>query len=205
MTAEPTSIETEAAKFLERDFEQCFQQMRHYDAQIFDICKFAFTAYTAVIGAALAIYKYGIDRSIDYNAPAIGILAAGLLLGVCMTALVVRNRVYFVFVTRYINEHRHFYLSIKPLGFENRTRMYTNSNLPPFFNWRSSQTLLLVVLSGLNSFLLGTIIFLYRGDQNWFWVLATGGLFWLGQTISAVAYLKSREKKSASRAIFGRV
>jgi hypothetical protein len=44
--------ESEGAKFLERDFNQCFQQMRHYQAHIPDICKFALTAYTAVIGAA---------------------------------------------------------------------------------------------------------------------------------------------------------
>mgnify|MGYP001603832446 CR=1 FL=1 len=34
--------EKEALKFLERDFNQSFQQMRHYDAQIFDILKFMF-------------------------------------------------------------------------------------------------------------------------------------------------------------------
>jgi hypothetical protein len=192
----------EEAKFLDRDFNQCFQQMRYYDTQIFEICKFALTAYTAVIGAALAIYKYGIDKSIDYKAPAVGILSAGLLLGLCMTALLVRNRAYFVFVTRYINEHRGFYLARKPLGFENRTQMYTNPDLPPFFNWRSSQTLLLVVLSGLNSFLVGTIIFLWSGD--WLWVLGIAAMFWVGQIIFAVSYLKSRENKSASRAIFGR-
>jgi hypothetical protein len=194
----------EEAKFLDRDFNQCFEQMRHYDGQIFDICRFAFTAYTAVIGAALALYKYGIDKGIAYTVPAVGILAAGLLFGLCMIALVVRNRVYFVFVTRYINEHRGFFLEKRPLGFEDQTRMYTRPDLPPFFNWRSSQMLLLVVLSGLNSFLVGTIIFLYSGGENWCWVLGTAFLFWLGQMISAIAYLKSREEKSASRAVFGR-
>lgn len=51
--------EKEAVKFLERDFNQCFQQMRHYDSQIFDILKFMFTGYTALIGVALGLYKFG--------------------------------------------------------------------------------------------------------------------------------------------------
>ena len=50
--------EREALKFLERDFNQCFQQMRHYDSQIFDILKFMFTAYTVLIGVALGLYQF---------------------------------------------------------------------------------------------------------------------------------------------------
>lgn len=49
--------EKEALKFLERDFNQSFQQMRHYDAQIFDILKFMFTAYSVLIGVALGLYQ----------------------------------------------------------------------------------------------------------------------------------------------------
>src|SRR5438477_10919246 len=95
----------EGARFLERDFNQCFQQMRHYDGQILDICKFAFTAYTAAFGAALTVYKYGIDKGIDYTSPAIAILSVALFLGFCMMALATRNRGYYVLVARYINEH----------------------------------------------------------------------------------------------------
>lgn len=204
MSQETSESTAEAVKFLERDFNQCFQQMRHYDAQILEICKFAVTAYTAVIGASLALYKYGIDKGIEYSVPAIGILSAGLLLGLCMTALVARNRAYFVFVVRYINEQRGFFLAKRPLGFENRTRMYTNPDFPAFFNWRSSQTLLLFVLSGLNSFLAGSIVFLFRNPGKWFWVLGSAGICWLLQMALSVGYLKSREHKSAERAISGR-
>jgi len=77
----------EFAKFLDRDFTQCFIQMRYYDAQIVDICKFAFTAYTAVFGTALALYRYGADHNADYRLPAATILLVGLLLGLCMVAL----------------------------------------------------------------------------------------------------------------------
>src|SRR5438874_219365 len=100
----------EFAKFLDRDFNQCFQQMRHYDGQILDICKFAFTGYIAVAGVALALYKYGDDKGIDYSGPAVAILSLAVLFGLLFLGLVVRNRVYFVLVTRYINEHRRFFL-----------------------------------------------------------------------------------------------
>src|SRR5713101_4326952 len=86
----------EAAKFLDRDFNQCFQQMRYYDGQIIDICKFAFTGYTAIVGAALSLYKYGSDKGSDFRSPAVAMLAIGLLLGLCLLALMARNRVYFV-------------------------------------------------------------------------------------------------------------
>ena len=44
-----------------------------------------------------------------FRAGAIAALAAGPLLGILMFGLSIRNRVYLVHVTRYINEHRkHF-------------------------------------------------------------------------------------------------
>lgn len=49
-------IAEEYSKFLERDFNQCFQQMRHYDLQITGLMKFTFTSYTALIGIAFGLY-----------------------------------------------------------------------------------------------------------------------------------------------------
>jgi hypothetical protein len=187
--------EKEFAKFLDRDFTQSFQQMRHYDGQILDICKFAFTGYAAALGAALTIYKYGVDKGIDYRSPAIAILGAGLFLGFCMMAFATRSRAYYVLVARYINEHRAFFLSSKPLGFENRTQMYSNPDQPLFFNWHSAQTLLLVVLSGLNSFLAATLLFLSSIERCWI-LLTVFIACWLLQLITAIAYLKMQGAQS---------
>ena len=136
----PNESSAEAARFLERDFSECFAQMRHYDGQVWDICKFTFTAYTALLGVAIGLYRYSIDRQTNLAPAAMAALGVGVLLGVVFLSLVVRNRVYFVVVARYINEHRAFFLEHRPLGFENASRMYTNRSQPPFFNWRSSQT-----------------------------------------------------------------
>lgn len=159
--------EKEALKFLERDFNQCFQQMRHYDAQIFDILKFMFTAYTVLIGVALGLYKFGIEKDIDMALPALAMLSVCLLIGLFMFALSIRNRVYFVQVTRYVNEQRGFFLCYKPLGFENASKMYTDYFQPPYFNWRSSQAWFMYIIAFLNSTLLGALLYIaYVSNSN---------------------------------------
>jgi len=79
--------EREALNFLERDFNQCFQQMRHYDAQIFDILKFMFTAYSVLVGVALGLYQFGLKEGKDLSVPAIAALTVGLILGLFMLIL----------------------------------------------------------------------------------------------------------------------
>ncbi len=56
----------DSAAFLARDFNQCFEQMRYYDGQLWDICKFAFTAYTVLIGVAVGLYQRGRTISLRF-------------------------------------------------------------------------------------------------------------------------------------------
>jgi hypothetical protein len=198
----PSEQEKEALKFLDRDFNQCFQQMRHYDGQMFDILKFMFTAYTALIGVAVGLYQFGLKENIDLSAPSIAVVTVGLLIGLFMFSLIVRNRVYFVQVVRYINEQRGFFLKSKPLGFENKSGMYTNHTQPPYFNWRSSHSWLCYIIAVLNSTLIMVLIYILSSG---FWNIVIGGLIlFILQVVSAISYLKSREGKSASGAVFGK-
>jgi len=192
-------------RFLESDFNQCFEQMRHYDSQIFDILKFMFTGYTALIGVALGFYKFGLQESVDLSVPVIAVLLVGLILGLFMFTLAIRNRVYFVQVTRYINEQRGFFLQCKPLGFNNKSKMYTNHLQPPFFNWRSSQAWFMYIIAFLNSTLLGVLLFVLFNSyiHRWKVVMISSFVLFLVQLVAAVFYLKSRENKSASKAVFG--
>lgn len=198
--------EAEGAKFLERDFTQCFQMMRHYDGQITDIVKFSVTAYATIAGAALAFHKYGVDKGLDYRGPALAIVGIGLLLGLTLLGLVARNRTYFVLVTRYVNEHRALFLKDRPLGFANAARMYTNPTQPPYFDWRSSQELLLYSIAMLNAGLLGIGLFLvFENSGCRWWIVGLGtALLFVVQLFAAISYLLSREGKSASHAVFGR-
>src|SRR5205809_7104581 len=88
--------EKEALRFLDRDFNQCFQQFRHYDSQILEVCKFAFLGYSTLIGAALGLYEFGLKEKQTFSAAIVGILATGLAIGTFLYALSIRNRVYFV-------------------------------------------------------------------------------------------------------------
>jgi len=191
-----------AISFLENDFNQCFEQIRYYDAQIVEILKYLATFYTTIASIAIALFQFTIEKIIDFSAALIIGLSIALLFGVCMFYLIVRNRVYFVFCMRYINEQRSLFLSAKPLGFENKSRMIFDYKKPPFFNILSSQSLWLYVLAILNSALL--VFILYIANMSSGIIAIACPMLFLAQLISAIAYLKSRENKSASRAIFGK-
>ena len=193
----------EAAKFLERDFNQCFMQLRHYDSQIWNVCRFAFTTYITVLGAALGLYQYSEDKSLNLIPAAIGVLGAGLFLGLLLYSLVIYNRAYYVLICRYINEHRQLFLEGKPLGFENVSGMYMNSAIPPYFNWRSWQSCLCYIIALLNALLAALLIFYFLNEYSWRWPLAItiGIITVLIQIGSGIIYLKSREDKRDSKEI----
>jgi len=195
----------EMIKFLEADFNQCFQQMRHYDSQLFEAVKFLTTAYVGLIGIGIGLYEFGIKECRDFTIPVIASFLVALFLGLFMYMFIIRNRVYYVYVTRYVNEIRKTFLEKKPLGFENKSGMYTNYKQPPFFNWRSSQAYLMYVISVVNAILFGAIIFIWCSNtfcccfRTLFGVVALLIL----QLGIGICYLKSCEGKSASQSIFG--
>lgn len=195
-------IPHEAIDFSISDFNQCFEQARYYDTQIVDIFKFLATYYTTVAGIAIGLYQYASEKNINIHEALICGLIIALIFGICMFFLIVRNRVYFVFCMRYINEHRKNFLSFKPLGFENKTKMYTNHKKPPFFNIFSSQSWWMYVVAILNSTLLGIIGYFIKLELT---AIVGGGVILLMlQLLIGILYLKSQENKSASAAVFGK-
>ncbi len=80
--------------------------------------------------------------------------------------------------------------------------MYTDHKKPPFFNILSSQSWWLYIVAILNSALLGVI--LYMAKQNFWSTLGWCVFVGLAQIIMGITYLKSRENKSASAAVFGK-
>lgn len=200
---EATKFDEEATKFLERDFNQCFMQMRHYDSQIWNICCFVFIAHIAILGTAISMYRYSMDKSLDLMPAAMSILIAGFVLGLLIYCLAIRNRVYFVVVCRYINEHRKLFLEAKPLGFENISGMYVNPALPSYFNWRSWQSWLYYIIAFLNALLPALLVF-YNWEWHWTWAAMLWIIIALIQIGIGRAYLKSREGKGGSQAVFGK-
>lgn len=195
-------LQEASARFLDNDFNQCFAQVRYYDAQIVDIFKFLATFYTTVAGIAIGLYKLSTEKNLDLDTGLISGLSVAFVFGICMFFLIIRNRVYFVFCMRYINEHRELFLSSKPLGFENKSKMYTNHKQPPFFNIMSSQSVWLYVVAVMNTALLGII--LYIAKMNCGIITIAVAIVLLGQLTGGIVYLKTRENKSASKAVFGK-
>lgn len=196
-----TEKEKEALKFLEQDFNQCFQQMRYYDSQIFEILKFMFTSYSILISVTIGLYQFGITQNINLTYPLIAAISIGLILGIFMFLTAIRNRVYFVRVARYVNEQRNFFLKFKPMGFENKCKIYTDHE-QPYYNWKSSQFCVCGIISTFNSILFGILLyFFYPGVWN---IVMSGFLVLLFiQLVSAALYLISKENISASESTFG--
>lgn len=134
-------------KFLERDFNQCFEQMRHYDSIESSLLKFAFGGFTAIIGASWALFGYSKKACINPSAYLGILLLTGALFESILLTLIVRTRIYFVNMARYINEHRRFFLLREPLGFKNLTKMHINYNFPQYFNPASSYSITFYLLS----------------------------------------------------------
>ena len=194
----PTEVDpVQAAAFLERDFNQCFTQMRRYEELIWDICKFTFTGYTAILGVAIGLYRFSIESKTDLTPSAVAVLAVGFLIGLCMFFLIVRNRVYFVHVTRYVNEHRAHFLRGNPLGFQNRSGMYTDITQPPYFRWNSSQMIVAYVVAFLNSILVAALIYILGPPSTATLAVSMASLLLLAgfQLVPAILFLEHLESK----------
>ena len=152
------------------------------------------------LGRYWALYQYSAEKSFNLIPAAIGVLGAGLVLGVLLYSLVICNRAYYVLVCRYINEQRKLFLEAKPLGFENISGMYVNAAIPRYFNWRSWQSWLCYLIALLNALFAALLIFYFLDGCSWCWPLTVtiGIITALIQIGSGITYLKSREDKRVS-------
>ena len=119
-------------------------------------------------------------------------LSVGLLLGIVIFAVIIRNRIYFVRMARYVNELRELFLQHKPLGFENHTRMYTRSDEPYYFNWLSSQSWLIYIVAFLNAMVL-FVIGLFASAYPLGIYAALALFFFAIQIAAAILALQARE------------
>lgn len=194
-----------AERFLERDFDQCFSEKRRYEDAAWDVTKFTFTAYSAILGVAIGTRQFSVTSTVDLTPVAVGLLAVGVLIGVFALLMVVRNRVYFVLVTRYINEQRRFFLAEQPLGFQNEASLFTDPRQPPFFSWGSTQSWAALLIATLNSLMAAVLVFILLAGHPYavLGAVVAGLAIEVGQSMSAVLYLKSRENKTAEQAAYG--
>lgn len=137
-------------EILVNDFQQCMYMLRHYDTINWDLAKFTFGQILVVIGACWTILssEKGKDESLwmvytqNGNHYIVGVI---LFLSAFFVALslaaILRNRTYFVLISRYLNEHRNNAIKNNRLGFENNSKMWQNPNLPEVLDRKSTQLL----------------------------------------------------------------
>lgn len=176
--------------FLQADFDRCFEQARYYDSQSVDIFKFLATFFTIVAGGGIGLFEFAVEKHVDLTFAIITGFLIALFFGLGLFGLVVRNRVYFVGCMRYINEQRHAFLALKPLGFRNVSGMYTDARHPRYFNWLSSQSFLMYAIAALNAVLLSLVLVLFKNGG----FVTFGLLLLLAQIASAVFYLRGQEQ-----------
>lgn len=231
----PDAYTAEAISFLARDFTQSFDQMRHYDVMMWDITKFTFGELIVAVAASWAIYSFATNSAVpsawqnQWPLAVATLLGISYLLSLLAIFMLTRLRLYFVVVARYVNEHRHFFLLGRPLGFPNESGMYTDHKYPSAFDRESTQMVSIYVIALVASMMLAFAVGVFS-----FYVIAWVkpimsavsadalsfflGLAQLGSVILSVilgllslvliiwfsvSYLKSKEKKTADEAVFG--
>ena len=122
------------------DYSNCFEQMRYYDIQINDYIKYILTFYLTVLGGIIAIY--GIDSiSKESITPYLkfGFLFIGII-GIAFLLIIIRNRIYFVKIARYINEIRG--KAFTQLNIKDSINTYIDKSKPKYYDIFSSQIML---------------------------------------------------------------
>lgn len=141
-----------SSQLIINDFQQAFYMLRHYDDVNWNLTKFAFGQVLVTLGACWTIFYKSSelqDNKVLQDYSLIGmviilLLSAGFSL---MTIFAIcKNRSYFVRVSRYINEHRHFALECKKEVFSNISKMWDNPNFPKVKDWCSTQMICLYLL-----------------------------------------------------------
>lgn len=147
---------------LKSDFEQCFEHLRHYDNLFISMSNFLYSGYAAVIVAVFTFYS-AYPRNITSSIGITCLLLFSFFVGILILGFLIRNRIYYVFLSRFINEIRRDYLIKKPMDFKNESGMYKDPQNPTIFNPGSTHMILMYFVILCNSSLLaGAITFLFR-------------------------------------------
>jgi hypothetical protein len=123
------------------------------------------------------------------------LLLVSFLIGLILSAILIRNRFYFVVVARYVNELRDMLSGGAWLDFKSKSGI--PKEFPPYWNPLSSHTLAFYLLSILNSSLFSGIIYIGWIDAKrvLLWVIFVVFGLSVSQITVAMLYLKSKEKR----------
>jgi MFS family permease len=198
-------------QLLVADFNQCFLQLREHDHAFGRLIQFGFLIVVTIGGAAGSlIARYGRKEA--------AFTLIGVLLGLaCITIftlimMAARERVYFTFVCRFINEIRACYLTQMPAGMTNRTGFYTDHTAPKVADAASTHMLQIYLLAFFNAILFsGALSILPMVGMgiarrvlllNLWTNLFAGVMFLAVQILGVRHYWKSKEESHKAEIVF---
>ena len=129
------------------------------------------------------------------------LLIISFLIGLLLLSLAVRNRAYFVPVTRQVNRIRKYFKENMEIEF-NFGDMYLNPAYPKYFNAFSTYSLTFYLMSLLNSVII-SVGFSCLFYDSLFLNLIVLNIALVLQIAFIILYLTNKEKKSADEGIHG--
>ncbi len=187
--------------FLLKEYTEAYIHMRHYDNISISFVKFLFTFDLAVLSAVVTIYNYFDDKQAVLIKPIGYLLILSFFVGLLFLSLAVRNRAYFVPVTRQVNRIRKYFKENMEIEFDFGD-MYINPAYPKYFNVFSTYSLTFYLMSLLNSVII-SVGFSCLFYDSLFLNIRVLIIALLVQVASVIWYLSNKEKKSADEGIHG--
>jgi hypothetical protein len=204
--------------FIEREYQECFNQLRYYDTRQETIAKYLITLTSSVAAIQLALLSFlpfpekgllfyanlfGYPERVLFFA-AQSFLSLLVFIGsVILFSMAIQNRLYFVFIVRQINAIRKYMLATQSPGFTNN-QLYTSTSFSAFKLF-SVHTLQIIGASIVSSLFAGITIFEISQTLNWPFALGISILAFccVGaiEIIGGAIYLRSKSKESADKAI----
>lgn len=146
-----------SSEFLNQDFTESYNQLRYYGSNILDSFKFIFTVYISMVGGTITILS--VNAGVNLMLLLKTLLSFTFIFGFFIMWYIIELRKYYVKTARYINEIRKTHLAAISNEFKNKTGYYTDLDKPLYFSWKSSQILLILILSFFNSVTLGILAY----------------------------------------------
>lgn len=187
-------------ELLKIDFQQCFQQMRHYDSIFWSTVKFIFTGYAVMFTATGIILELELSSRIAWTGITTLLFFTGFA-GTLLQLVLLRNRIYYVRVARFVNEVRQSYLNKKVMGVQNIAGLYDDPRSPKALNLMSSQLIITYFMIICNSLFYSFGIASTCVEQdfellhiNMFWPSIVFAAAFIIQIFLVILYLKLKDK-----------
>jgi hypothetical protein len=143
----------DSESFLIKEYDQCFEHMRHYGNMNNSLLEFSFGYYSAIAALSIGIYQFFHETnpglSLGYIAM---VLSLSVVIGSILNIQLVRYRKYFVHVARQVNRIRKYY--IEDLD-HFKSALPLKSDVPEAYNPKSTQILIIIIFIVVNAIFLG--------------------------------------------------